>query len=325
MKIQDRIYGQFNIEEPILIELINSQPVQRLKGINQAGASQYALPNKDVTRYEHSVGVMLLLRILQAPLEEQIAGLLHDVPHTAFSHVIDYVFDNKDHEFHEKFHEQIILKSDIPKILKKYNFVLARILNEKNFPLLEKKLPDLCADRIDYALRDRASHEGDTRNVKKYLSSLRIVSHEIVFNDKDVALSFAKDFLVMDYRHWSHPMEIALFQILADAIKIALSDKIVTTDDLFADDDFVYNKLKKSGNKKISGLLEKLSSKLKISFDENNYDFYSKNKLRFVDPKFIDKDQQLKRVTEAWPDFVRELKKHQDWAEQGHYIKILSW
>jgi HD superfamily phosphohydrolase len=37
---------------------------------------------------------MLLVRRLGASLEEQIAALLHDVSHTAFSHVIDSVDHN---------------------------------------------------------------------------------------------------------------------------------------------------------------------------------------------------------------------------------------
>jgi len=83
---------------------------------------------------------MLLLKKLGASLEEQIAGLLHDIPHTAFSHTIDFVFPNKDHNFHERFHEKIIKESEIPEILERYGFVLERLLNEHNFPLLEKKL-----------------------------------------------------------------------------------------------------------------------------------------------------------------------------------------
>jgi len=324
MLVEDRVYGKFEIEEPILLELIDSKPLQRLKGINQAGASQYAL-DKPVSRYEHSLGVTLLLKILGAPLEEQIAGLLHDVPHTAFSHVIDYVFDNKDHEFHEKFHREIIQNSEIPKILKKYNFDLERILDEHNFPFLERKLPDLCADRIDYALRDRAGYLKDNSKIKDYMAGFTIVDNEIVFKNKDIAFDFAKDFLEMDYKVWSAPLEIALFQILADAIKVALEEKIISQDDLFQDDDFVYNKLKKSGNKKVLDLIEKLNPKLEIGFDKNNYDFHSKNKLRFVDPKFIIDGNRTKTVTEEFPDFKKKLVEHKDWVTKGHCIKILSW
>ena len=41
--------------------------------------------------------------------------------------------------------------SEIPNILERYGFNLDYILDDKNFPLKERSLPDLCADRIDYA------------------------------------------------------------------------------------------------------------------------------------------------------------------------------
>lgn len=51
-----------------------------------------------MTRYEHSVGAMLLLRTAGAPLEAQAAALLHDVAHTALSHVADCVYGYVVHE-----------------------------------------------------------------------------------------------------------------------------------------------------------------------------------------------------------------------------------
>lgn len=51
--------------------------------------------------YDHSMGVFVILRARGAPLEEQIAGLLHDVSHTAFSHVGDWVYgkENQDKDY----------------------------------------------------------------------------------------------------------------------------------------------------------------------------------------------------------------------------------
>jgi len=69
VKINDRVYGSINIDEPVLLELMVSEPLKRLKNINQAGASKYAIAGKTVSRYEHSLGVMILLSILGAAME----------------------------------------------------------------------------------------------------------------------------------------------------------------------------------------------------------------------------------------------------------------
>ena len=121
MNIKDSIYGEFIIE-PVLEELINTKEVQRLKNIHQGGASYLVNPDWNVTRYEHSIGVMLLIRIMGGSIQEQIAGLLHDISHTAFSHVVDFALENKDENYHEKIFENIIENSMIPYILKNYGY-----------------------------------------------------------------------------------------------------------------------------------------------------------------------------------------------------------
>ena len=94
MIINDILYGQAEIDQPVLIELLKAPELQRLQQVGMGGyypGSPYASGHRDYTRHRHSVGVMLLLRRFNAPLEEQIAGLIHDVSHSAFSHTIDYI------------------------------------------------------------------------------------------------------------------------------------------------------------------------------------------------------------------------------------------
>ena len=123
MKIEDRVYGEEKIEEEVLIDLINCRPVQRLKGLAQYGLPDEYYHKKNFSRYEHSLGVLVFLRRLGANSTEQIAGLLHDVSHTAFSHIIDWVIGNPEKEdFQDKNHNNIIKNSEIPQILEKYNF-----------------------------------------------------------------------------------------------------------------------------------------------------------------------------------------------------------
>ena len=178
MEYIDRVYGRFEIVEPVIIELINSPSLQRLKNIDQTGYRPFWVkPDIEIGKYEnsrfaHSVGVYLLLKIYNAPIEEQIAGLIHDVSHSAFSHCIDYVLDSgseKEHNHQDNIFNEFVRKTEIPEILKKYGFDLDYILDDKNFPLKERDLPDLCADRIDYSLRTAVIFGELSEKDKNYL------------------------------------------------------------------------------------------------------------------------------------------------------------
>ena len=61
MKIIDKVYGMKEIEEPVLIDLINSRAIQRLKGVAQQGVPLKYNPQPPFSRFEHSIGVMILL------------------------------------------------------------------------------------------------------------------------------------------------------------------------------------------------------------------------------------------------------------------------
>ena len=138
MKIKDLVYGLEEITETVLIELIESAPIQRLKEIAQLGLPDEYHYRGGFSRYEHSVGVMILLRRLGANLEEQIAGLLHDVSHTAFSHVVDWVIgDPEKEDYQDENHLKMIKNPVLPSILEKFGFDYEIIANHKNFSLLE--------------------------------------------------------------------------------------------------------------------------------------------------------------------------------------------
>ena len=139
----------------MLLDLLDSQAVQRLQGVLQHGISGLIGITAPVSRYEHSLGVMLLVRRLGAPLQEQIAALLHDVSHTAFSHVIDYVVDNHDGQsYHEEVKADYVARTDLPAVLARHGYDWHAFLDEEAYPLLEQPAPALCADRLDYFLRD---------------------------------------------------------------------------------------------------------------------------------------------------------------------------
>lgn len=62
MIIDDRIYGRSKITSKVMLDLIKPIPLQRLKGIAQFGIPDEFYHKQNYSRYEHSVGVILLLK-----------------------------------------------------------------------------------------------------------------------------------------------------------------------------------------------------------------------------------------------------------------------
>ncbi len=168
MKVKDKVYGFWEIKEEVLIDLINSKFIQRLKGVSQFGLPSEYYHKKGFSRYEHSIGVLILLKKLGANLKEQISGLLHDGSHTAFSHVVDWVLgDPTKEDYQDKTHLESLTNSKVPQILSKYGFDYKEVSDIERFFLLERKAPDLCADRIDYSLREFRTEGKDVGDLVK--------------------------------------------------------------------------------------------------------------------------------------------------------------
>jgi len=72
MKYLDKIYGEVEISG-IIDELIQTNVFQRLNKIHQGGAIFLINPKINHTRFEHSIGVMLLIKKLGGTIQEQIA------------------------------------------------------------------------------------------------------------------------------------------------------------------------------------------------------------------------------------------------------------
>jgi hypothetical protein len=317
MLIKDRIYGNLHIEELIILELLKSRPMLRLKGISQFGVPDKYHYIKGFSRYEHSVGVMVLLRKLGATLEEQVAGLLHDISHTTFSHTIDWVLgDHKNENFQDDRHLILVNDPELREILIGNNLDPKRVFNLEKFRLLDAEIPDLCADRIDYAFRQL-----DLKTIQKCLKSLKVVDGRIVFSNKKTALLFAENFLVLQTKHWGGFESVSRWHALADILKIGLKTKTIRLTDFDEDDNFVMKKLESSANKTIRRRLELLSRKSLSGLPKSGEIEYKK--FRYVDPEFISKGS-LKRLSQTDPKFAGELTKARQINEMGIRLPLMK-
>jgi len=303
MEYKDRIYGKTQIREPVILELINSKALQRLKGIDQIGYFEPFFPGKNFSRYEHSLGVFFLLKKFHAPLEEQIAGLIHDVSHTVFSHCGDYFLESGSEEeqnLQDNIFKEFVKKTEVPKILEKYKFNLDYILDEKNFPLKERPLPDLCADRIDYFLRHGFIFDNlKQEEIDEFLENFEIIENCWVFKNSELARKFTLFYLDFNNIYWSGPQSAVMFRTVGDMISYALKKGYLTKKDLFSTDKEVLLKVEKLRDKddRLNLLLKRMQGKISWKLDRENYNAKASVKSRVIDP-LVKVDGKIKRVSE---------------------------
>jgi len=312
MKYQDRVFGESEISEQVILDLINSSALQRLKGVDNAGYFGPWFEGAGFSRFDHSVGVFVLLKLYRAPLEEQIAGLIHDVSHTVFSHCVDYMKEEK-HEKEQKsqdsIFEEFVRQSEIPVIFKKHGISLDFILEEKNFPLKEKLLPDLCADRIDYSLRTALGCKVITKKeINYFLENLTTEKGLWVFKNLEGARRFAEFFSRMNREYYSGLPSAVMLKTTGECLKYALSKKYITKEDLYTVDKKVLEKIQAetTGDKTLKLLFDRMNSRFLCEENKEDYDLHVFCKSRVVDP-FFKQNNGIKRVSEAdagWREVV---------------------
>jgi uncharacterized protein len=302
--IFDSAYGKEIIKEHALIELIDSKPVQRLKEITQYGIPDEYYHKVNYSRFEHSIGVFILLRRLGAGVEEQISGLLHDISHTAFSHVVDWAIgDPTKEDYQDNNHLNIIKNSEIPEILKKYGYDYEKISEVENYSLLESPAPGLCADRIDYTLRE-LNKEG--ASVTNYLNNLINFNGQVAFKDKEIAKKFAYDYLKLQNEHWAGPQAKIRYYILGNILKFALDKGIIGYEDLYKTDKEVINQMILGNDDFIKENLELLRGELVINQAKENEGIIIKKKFRYIDPEILI-EGEIKKVSEVFSDYKKQL------------------
>jgi uncharacterized protein len=244
MRLTDRVYGDVSIYDAGVVDLIACPTFERLRGIRQAGPSSFAFPFKTVTRYEHSLGVYLLLRWLGAERMETIAGLLHDLSHTAFSHAVDFVLTSEEQDHHESLKPVFLERPDMAAALSKLGYRPRDFFDDSVFPLLEQPLPLLCADRLDYFYRDSLAAQVSTpESVARSLAALAVIDHAIVFTNVDAARETAALFSEMNRDWWASETESYIYNEFADALREGFRIGALVRDDLLEDDAYVLNRL----------------------------------------------------------------------------------
>ena len=332
------LHGETIITEPVLLDLLKTPMMERLKGINQGGICHYAKPDTPpFNRYEHSVDVFLLLRRYGGTLEEQMAALGHDASHTVFSHVGDIVFKNKDtkNSYQDNIHESFLREHGISEVLAKHGYKIEDILHKsEGFSMLEKGLPDLCADRIQYNY-----HTGyidgliSAEHVKKGYKHLHFEDGVWFFDNAEDAARLARISLYETIHLWGAAWNLLTYDWTAQAMRRAMNIGLITVDDIHYDvqDDQMWEILIRADDPMIKYMMHRvqhyqdqfsLISEEQFGALSNDHGIPCQNiqfKFRGVDP-FVQTKKGLKRLTEIDTLFAQEYNETKIQAKKGWFI-----
>ena len=325
MNFPDKLYNQIEISNPIIEELINTRPFQRLKEINQYGGVNFVHPDKyQVTRYQHSLGVYHVLKTLGADLETQVAGLLHDIGHTALSHMYDMALGTHKEDNHEQIMHKLEGWNELQKVLHDNNLSIS---NPDNYALIKKALPDIGADRFDYALRDYYFATNDFNDLPlKLLKDLGTDDQGIYFNSVGLARTFAETGNKAQECVVYEPSLAIIYQSLINTIRIGFKEKWLSDNDFLKTDKHIIEIMmqhKTSLPEKYIGVFNQKFTVEETTKEDADFEFI-KLKSRYFDPR-VKTNLGTRRVSELDSDFKAELEKYIamfERAKSGIYYKV---
>lgn len=308
--VTDKLYGSFEVSENIG-KLLLTESMQRLKKIHQSGAAFFVDPDLNYSRYEHSIGTMLLAKMLGGSEEAQVAALLHDISHTAFSHTSDLAGACNGKNYHELIRDKYLLRTEIPVIISKMGLNVNYVLTTKNFPLVDIAMPDLCVDRLDYLFRDmyakRLMHKSE---IKKVLSKIVFDKGVIKCKDADIAKFLLDKFIVLNLKIFFDGEGEAANALFSSVIKRLVDEKVISYDELMQDDDSFIEKIKNTKYSYIFTIMKpKMHYKMHFGPEQPHTAgidniFSVKRKLRYIDPIVIGLNDAAvnKKITEIDSD-----------------------
>ncbi|WP_455683441.1 HD domain-containing protein [Thomasclavelia sp.] len=230
---RDAVHNYIYVDQPVLLELINSKEMQRLRRIKQLGGTHQVYQSAEHSRFCHSLGVYFIVRkmIFNSDVGEYIndydkltvmcAALLHDIGHGPFSHCFEGAFGLNHEEFTVKIIEgdsevNHILESFEPGFSKKVSSIIEK--KHPNKILIQMISSQLDADRMDYLLRD-SYFTGTTYghfDLYRILRVMKVVNNKIVY--KDSGVQAIENYILARYHmYWQvyyHPTSRSYEQLL---------------------------------------------------------------------------------------------------------------
>jgi HD superfamily phosphohydrolase len=255
--LRDPLYGIIKLSSNS-IKIIKEPAFTRLKNIRQLGTLDIVFPGASHSRYEHSLGVAHLARITALNLLKkhpniinyhhviciELAGLLHDIGHFAYSHV----FDNFLKRLHLSEKTKTLINHEnrsevlIHYILKKHKYsnsdidIIKYLVNPINNNNISLDIPiplrylinniyhGMDVDKMDYLLRDsmylKQPFTWNHNDIINLLKRTMIVDNCTMFEARDhgIIYDLACHRILLHSSRYSHPNTCATSYMVQEII-----------------------------------------------------------------------------------------------------------
>ena len=227
-----------------LREACETDALRRLRDVGMNCGCEYtAFPRfRDLapySRFDHSLGVALIVWRHTHDRKQAMAGLLHDVATPAFAHVVDFLKgDYLTQEATEAGTEATIRTShELCAVLSKHGLTVDEVKDYHLYPVADNDSPRLSADRLEYSLGNMFNYGfADYRTIEALYRDITVGTNEcgeteLVFTHLEQASAFAALALRCGKVYVCDEDRYAM-QRLAEVLADALKAGIITADDL---------------------------------------------------------------------------------------------
>lgn len=314
-----------------LVEYANVKEMKRLKGISMISACEHTklIPYKFFhTRYEHSLGVALIVWNFTRNKKQTIAGLYHDIATPSFSHVVDFLHgDYEKQETTENLTQKIIKNSeDIMRLLKRDNISVAEIEDYHIYPIADNDSPKLSADRLEYTLSDGLVTQNafTLESIERIYNNLTILKNEnsieeIGFKYLKIAEEYIERANIMWHLFSGNNENNMVMQFWTDILKKMANMKYITEEDLYRySEEEIVNKVKKCPDKRIVKAFETFENAKEIGRSEteikDKYCISIKTKKRYTNPLVLidGKAIRIEDASKRGKEIIDDIKNFKD-------------
>ncbi|MBQ8211323.1 MAG: hypothetical protein IJZ27_02195 [Treponema sp.] len=334
----------FNIEEyykilcpefPNFLKKYIELPImQRLSGIGLLCGTDWTSLYKNrffYSRLDHSVGVALIIWNFTKDKTQAIAGLLHDVSTTVFSHVSDFRKGDAltQTSTEEPTTKMILSDSALCKLLESDGIEPKDVVDYHIYPIADNEIPSLSADRLEYMYPSGLALDGSWtfEEIAKTYNDLIILKNEenkeeLGFKTIEMAELYCKKFCMIGHILQLNENKLSL-QLLSQIMSKAVELNVLQEEDFMTlSESKIIEKIESFISKKTLSLEEQKFATMYNTFrkmtkvehtnqklPEDKYFCVSlKVKQRYINPlvKVGANSQQAKRLSEV-SDFANKL------------------